>query len=87
MPISRQEYDAGGFNPEQAVLELLRTNESLAFTVPELIEMFTQRKIDMTEAVLMEILQSLESKSRITSKVVRGRLYYTYQRSIGFLPR
>ena len=87
MPISREEYDAGGYDAEQALLEFLRQNDGSAFTASELLETFSDSDVAMMEVVVTELLQSLESRGRIESKVVRGRVYYTYRRSIGFLPR
>jgi hypothetical protein len=85
MPISRDEFDAGGSNPEQLLLRLLRDNHETAYTGDELVTLLEDIGVAMSEDALVEILQSLVSKRRVISQVVHERLYYSYDKRIGFL--
>ena len=84
MPITRREFDAGERSPKDYVLELLKTNENLAFPLEELLQQLTAANYGVSNDTLQEMLAELIERARVHSKTIGGKLYYSYRRVMGF---
>ncbi|MCJ7425944.1 MAG: hypothetical protein MUO17_02210 [Dehalococcoidales bacterium] len=75
-------------NPETvaALMEFLRPNIHIAYTLDELVEALADRDVDVSADVLESLLGSLEYGGRIVSKEVDGVTHYQYRKVLGFMP-
>ena len=75
-------------NPETvaALMEFLRPNIHIAYTLDELVEALADRDVDVSDKVLESLLSSLEYGGRIVSKEVDGVTHYQYRKVMGFMP-
>jgi hypothetical protein len=81
MPLSRQEFDAGGESLGK-LLRLLRDHPDQAFIFSELLEALQVDGVDIDE---LDFLLKLAIESdQIEAKLIGVRVYYASLRSIGF---
>ena len=87
MPISREEFEKGAVDPGLALLEFLRSNPELAFTLSELRDALSDSGINMEEEHLGSLIEELQKRGTIESKTVGGVVYYIYRKPrMGFRP-
>ena len=79
MPIRRSEFDKGEIDPSLVVLEFFRGQRDLAFPLEEVHEALAKAGINIEIEILRGMVVDLESRGRLESKVVAGRLYYRYK--------
>jgi len=84
MPISRSDFESGELDPSLLLTEYLRSTPDYAYTLDELKEYLISRGVHLTTEELGNVLNTLESRGRVESKVVVGVLYYIYRKTIGF---
>jgi hypothetical protein len=86
MPIHRDRFGRGEPGPVSVLLDLLRPNSHIAYTLDELRDMLAAKDVDMTKTELSNMLSSMMYGGRIVSRTVDGETYYKYRKVLGFVP-
>lgn len=86
MPINDASFRKN--NPEvvASLMEFLRPNFHVAYTLDELKEVLAAKGVDVSADALESLLGSLEYGGRIVSKTVGGVTHYQYRKVRGFMP-
>ena len=87
MPISRRVFDNPENAFEQLILEFLRINANLAFTIVEIIAELKEEGFVAEDVDTLEVLTELVKLRRVEAKLVFNMIYYSYESWIGFRPR
>jgi hypothetical protein len=86
MPIDNTKFEKGNLGASSALLDFLRPNPHVAYSLDELREKLAAKDIDISAAALTSLLGSMEYGGRIVSKTVDGETYYRYRKVLGFMP-
>jgi hypothetical protein len=86
MPINDARFKKGNPEAVASLMEFLRPNFHIAYTLDELREALAAREVDISTDVLETLLGSLEYGGRIVSKTVDGVTHYQYRKMRGFMP-
>jgi hypothetical protein len=86
MPINDAKFKRSNREAATALMEFLRPNFHIAYTLDELNEALADRGIDLSDKELESLLFSLGYGGRIASKEVDGETYYQYRKVVGFMP-
>jgi hypothetical protein len=79
MPIRRAEFDRGEIDPSLSILEFFKSQPHLAFTAEEVQDALERADRVTDIEIVRQMLLHLESRGRLESRVVSGRLYYAYK--------
>ena len=86
MPINDAKFKKNSPETVAALMEFLRPNFHIAYTLDDLKEALAARGADVAADVLESLLGSLEYGGRIVSKTVDGVTHYQYRKVRGFMP-
>jgi hypothetical protein len=86
MPINDAKFKKNAPETVASLMEFLKPNFHVAYTLEDLREVLAGRGVDVSVAVLENLLGSLEYGGRIISKTVDGVVYYQYRKMRGFMP-
>jgi hypothetical protein len=86
MPINDARFKKGNPETVAALMEFLRPNFHVAYTLDELVSALADREVDVSADVLESLLDSLQYGGRIVSKTVDGVTHYQYRKVLGFMP-
>jgi len=86
MPINDARFKKSNPGTVTALMDFLRPNFHIAYTLDDLKGALANREVDISEKALENLLSSLEYGGRIVSREVDGETYYQYRKVRGFLP-
>jgi len=86
MPINNASFKKGSPEAVAALMEFLKPNFHIAYTLNDLREMLTNKGVDVSADTLESLLFSLEYGGRIISREIDGVTYYQYRKMRGFMP-
>ena len=86
MPINDARFKKNSPETTATLMEFLRPNFHVAYTLEELAAALAEREADISTEELEDMLTSLEYGGRIISKNVGGVTYYQFRKVIGFMP-
>ena len=86
MPINDSRFKKNSPETVAALMDLLRPNFHIAYTLKELREALAEKGVDVSADALESLLGSLEYGGRIISREVDGVTYYQYRKMRGFMP-
>ena len=86
MPINDAKFKKNAPEAVASLMEFLRPNFHVAYTLEDLREVLAAREVDISSDVLETLLGSLEYGGRIVSKTVDGVTHYQYRKIRGFMP-
>ena len=86
MPISRRVFDNPENAFEQLILEFLRINADLGFTIDEIIAELKEEGFVAEDEDTLKVLTKLVNRRRVEAKLVFNMIYYSYESRIGFRP-
>jgi len=86
MPINDASFKKGNPETVAALMEFLKPNFHIAYTLDDLREVLAAKGVDVSADTLESLLGSLEYGGRIISREVDGVTYYQYRKMRGFMP-
>jgi len=86
MPITSTEFEKSRREISALLIELLRFNFYIAYTVDELVEELASKGRKVKAEEVERLLLSREYGGRVESKIIDGVPYYKYSRVRGFMP-
>ena len=86
MPINDTSFKKNNPEAVASLMEFLRPNFHVAYTLDELVATLADRGVDVSADALESLLGSLEYGGRIVSKTVDGVTHYQYRKVRGFMP-
>jgi hypothetical protein len=86
MPINSTDFEKSRREISGLLIEFLRFNFHLAYTVDELIEMLASMGRKVKSEEVERLLLPREYGGRVESNRINGVLYYKYKRVLGFVP-
>ena len=86
MPINDASFKKNRPDVTATLMEFLRPNFHIAFTLEELVAALADLGVDISAEELEDMLRSLGYGGRIVSKKVGGETYYQFRKVIGFMP-
>jgi len=86
MPINDANFKKGSPEAVAALMEFLKPNFHIAYTLDDLREALAAKGVDVSADTLEGLLFSLEYGGRIISREVDGVTYYQYRKMRGFMP-
>jgi hypothetical protein len=86
MPINDENFKKNSPETVAALMEFLRPNFHIAYTLKELREVLAEKDVDVSADTLESLLYSLEYGGRIISREVDGVKHYQYRKVRGFVP-
>ncbi len=86
MPINDASFKKNSPETVAALMEFLRPNFHIAYTLNDLREALAAKGVDVSADTLETLLGSLEYGGRIVSRTVDGKTHYQYRKIRGFMP-
>lgn len=86
MPINSTDFEKSRREISGLLIEFLRFNFYIAYTVDELVEMLASKGRKVKAEEVERLLLSREYGGRVESNIINGVLYYKYKRVLGFVP-
>jgi len=86
MPITSTDFEKSSRETSALLVEFLRFNFHIAYTVDDLVEMLASKGRKVKAEEVERLLLSREYGGRVEAKIVDGVPYYKYSRIRGFVP-
>ena len=86
MPINSTDFERSRREISALLIEFLRFNFYIAYTVDELVEELASKGRKVKAEEVETLLFSREYGGRVQSKIIDGVPYYKYNRVRGFIP-
>jgi len=86
MPITRNDFEKSDRETSIMLVEFLRSNFHIAYTLDELVEELASQGRKVKAEEVERFLLSREYGGRVESRIIDGVPYYRYKRVLGFMP-